>query len=163
MRPRLPSPRLLSHAARMDAAPSQTVAPQPRSVCGASIFSCSDVPARNEIVHRRQLSTIAMDERAKTKSSSTGALEGKATARRNKVNDMHGFVVLPPLTVTFAGGRCSVVSSFVHWLPHGVTGSASATPLYRPWASWLPSRSLMCVTCRRQHPRTHPRQAYEYE
>ena len=48
----------LSHAARTDAAPSQTVAPQPRSVCGASIFSCSDVPARSEIVHRRQLSTI---------------------------------------------------------------------------------------------------------
>ena len=129
MRPRLPSPRLLSHAARMDAAPSQTVAPQPRSVCGASIFSCSDVPARSEIVHRRQLSTIGIDERAK--SSSTGAaLEGKATARRsNKVDDMHCIVALSPLTVAFAGGKCSVVSSFVHWLPHGVTGSASATPL----------------------------------
>ena len=33
------------------------------------------------------------------------------------------------LTVAFAGGRCSVVSSFVHLLPHGVTGSARATPL----------------------------------
>ena len=47
----------------------------------------------------------------------------------NNVNDMDCFVLLSPLTVAFAGGRCSVVSSFVHWLPHGVTGSASATPL----------------------------------